>query len=84
MKYTVILEIIHEGARISHAFGIFAAKLTQYISRKMSIKNVPFRSKGGGTDSKIINSGGEEGESEYGLPAGMIEVVIIEKNKNWN
>lgn len=44
----------------------------------MSIKNVPFGGEGGSTDSRIINTGRE---SEYWLPAGIAEVVIIEKNK---
>ena len=44
----------------------------------MSIKNVPFGGDGESTDSRIINTGRK---SEYWIPAGIAEVVIIEKNK---
>lgn len=71
----------YDRTRISYICGTFSAKLTQYNSRNMAVKNVPFGGKRGSTDSRIINTGGV-GESEYWLPAGMAEVVIIEKNKN--
>ena len=71
-------KLFYERTRILHTSGTFSAKLTYYISRNMSIKNVPFGGEERSTDSRITHTGEKSG---YWLPARIAEVVIIEKDK---